>query len=86
MRKIMLPGGERVPNLGIGTWFMGDSFSQFTNEVGALKYAMECGIRLVDTAEMYANGGAEKVVGAAIEGLETVNSDEIFMLRVCEEV
>ena len=76
MRKVKLPGGEDVPALGLGTWFMGESESRFEHEVGAVRYAMECGIRLIDTAEMYANGGAEEVVGAAIKGFDAICKGE----------
>ena len=80
MRKIKLPGGEAVPILGLGTWFMGETASQFEREVGAVRYAIESGIRLIDTAEMYANGGAEEVVGAAIKGLDAVQREDIFIV------
>ena len=80
MRKVKLPGGEDVPVLGLGTWFMGESESRFEHEVGAVRYAMECGIRLIDTAEMYANGGAEEVVGAAIKGFDVVQREDLFIV------
>ena len=68
MRTIELPGGESVPILGLGTWYMGDHSSTFDQEVAAVRHALDSGLRLIDTAEMYGNGGAEKVVGAAIKG------------------
>ncbi|HSS18189.1 MAG TPA: aldo/keto reductase, partial [Candidatus Dormibacteraeota bacterium] len=37
-------------------------------EVAALRLGIELGITLIDTAEMYGEGGAEKVVADAIEG------------------
>ena len=80
MRTIELPGGETVPTLGLGTWFMGESASQFVREVGAVRYALERGIRLIDTAEMYANGGAEDVVGAALAGFDAVPRDDVFIV------
>lgn len=80
MRKVKLPGGEDVPVLGLGTWFMGESLSRFEHEVGAVRYAMECGIRLIDTAEMYANGGAEEVVGAAIKDFDATQREDIFIV------
>ena len=80
MRKIELPGGEMVPQLGLGTWFMGEDASQFAREVGAVRYAMERGIRLIDTAEMYANGGAEGVVGAAIKGFDAGPREDLFIV------
>lgn len=69
-----------VPVLGLGTWYMGDTASQFEHEVGAVRYAIERGIKLIDTAEMYGNGGAEEVVGAAIEGLSAGQRKDIFIV------
>ncbi len=80
MRTIGLPGGETVSKLGLGTWYMGESQSQFEHEVSAVRYAMERGLRLIDTAEMYANGGAEEVVGAAIEGTSSAQREDLFIV------
>ena len=66
---IALPGGGRVPALGIGTWKMGERASARRAEIAAIRRAIELGATLVDTAEMYADGGAETVVGEAIAGL-----------------
>ncbi len=80
MRTVELPGGEHVPVLGMGTWHMGETASRFDSEVGALRYAMERGITLIDTAEMYGNGGSEKVVGAAIHGSGVVRREDLFIV------
>ena len=80
MQKIQLPGGEVLPALGLGTWYMGDTPSQFENEVSAMRYALDQGIRLIDTAEMYANGGAERVIGAAIKNCGNSLREEIFII------
>ena len=69
-------GGEGVPILGQGTWRMGEDKSKRTKEVAALRLGIELGMTLIDTAEMYANGGAEKVVGEAIEG----RREEVFVV------
>ncbi len=63
-----LPDGEPVPILGQGTWFMGDDARKKQDEVAALRLGIELGLTLIDTAEMYADGGAEEVVAEAIEG------------------
>jgi diketogulonate reductase-like aldo/keto reductase len=76
MKTVALPCGERVPALGMGTWYMGDSSAKRTEEIAALKYGLDLGIRLIDTAEMYGDGGAEEVVGAAIAG----RRDEVFVV------
>ncbi|QBE65721.1 aldo/keto reductase [Pseudoduganella lutea] len=54
--------------LGQGTWYMGENAAARNDEVRALQLGMDLGITLIDTAEMYGEGGAEKVVGAAIAG------------------
>jgi diketogulonate reductase-like aldo/keto reductase len=68
MKQVTLPGGEAIPALGLGTWKMGEDAARFDQEVATLKAGIEHGIRLIDTAEMYAEGGAEKVVAAAVRG------------------
>jgi len=80
VHTVKLPGGEEVPILGLGTWMMGEVESQFELEVAAICYAMGRGIRLIDTAEMYANGGAEKVVGTAIKRSSSVKREDIFII------
>ena len=68
VRTVSLPSGEEWPVLGLGTWRMGESASRRAAEVAALRQAFEIGYRLVDTAEMYGEGGAEEVVGQALAG------------------
>jgi diketogulonate reductase-like aldo/keto reductase len=68
IRTTKLPGGDSVPVLGQGTWRMGDDSSKREREVAALRTGIDLGMTLIDTAEMYASGGAEKVVGEAIAG------------------
>jgi diketogulonate reductase-like aldo/keto reductase len=60
--------GAVMPNLGLGTWRMGENEAAHQEEVAALKLGLDLGLRLIDTAEMYADGGAEAVVADAIEG------------------
>jgi diketogulonate reductase-like aldo/keto reductase len=69
MKTVELPGRTRVPVLGQGTWRMGEKKSAHKDEVAALRLGIELGMTLIDTAEMYGEGGAEKVVADAIEGL-----------------
>ncbi|WP_213878811.1 aldo/keto reductase [Pseudomonas sp. dw_358] len=57
-----------VPVIGQGTWHMGENPGQRQREVAALQLGIELGMTLIDTAEMYAEGGAEEVVGQAIAG------------------
>ena len=63
-----LPTGEPIPTLGLGTWAMGEKASARADEVKALQAGLDLGLDLIDTAEMYANGGAETVVAEAIAG------------------
>jgi len=67
-RTVALADGTRCPAFGVGTWRMGETAGQRGAELAALQAAIEAGVRLVDTAEMYGEGGAEKIVGAAIKG------------------
>ncbi len=66
MRTVALPDGERVPALGLGTWRIGESARSRRAEIAAVRQALEIGYRLIDTAEMYGEGGAEEVIGAAL--------------------
>ncbi|MCB1888981.1 MAG: aldo/keto reductase [Rhodocyclaceae bacterium] len=75
-RHVPLPHGETVPALGQGTWFMGESPAQRQAEVEALQHGIARGLTLIDTAEMYADGGAEVVVGEAIRG----RRDSVFLV------
>jgi len=66
MPEVVFPGGECRPALGLGTWRMGERRAQRAAEVAALRAAFEIGWRVVDTAEMYGEGGAEEVIGEAL--------------------
>ncbi len=68
MKTVRLPSGEEVAALGQGTWFMGEGRSARKAEVAALQLGLDLGLTLIDTAEMYAEGGAEEVVGEALAG------------------
>jgi diketogulonate reductase-like aldo/keto reductase len=68
MRTVVLPDGKRVPVLGQGTWRIGESKSARVREVAALRLGIELGMSLIDTAEMYGDGGAEEIVVEAIQG------------------
>lgn len=73
---VTLPSGKQVPALGIGTWKMGEVRKDRASEIEALKTAMDLGMTLIDTAEMYGDGASEEVVGEAIAG----RRDEIFLV------
>lgn len=71
-----LPAGEAIPILGQGTWYMGEDDRERAREADALRLGLDLGMTLIDTAEMYADGGAEEVVGDAIEG----RRDAVFLV------
>ncbi|WP_017544314.1 aldo/keto reductase [Nocardiopsis prasina] len=76
MRHLLLPSREELPVLGQGTWGMGEDPDAHQAEVRALRHGLDLGLGLIDTAEMYGSGGAEKVVGEAILG----RRDEVFLV------
>ncbi len=76
VRSVALPNGERVPALGQGTWHMAESPRRRRDEIEALRTGIDLGCTLIDTAEMYADGGAERLVGEAIRG----RRDEVFLV------
>src|SRR5712692_3700364 len=71
-----LPSGERIAVLGQGTWAFGEDRGRRREEVAALRLGVDLGLTLIDTAEMYADGEAERVVGEAIAG----RRDEVFLV------
>jgi diketogulonate reductase-like aldo/keto reductase len=71
-----LPSGERVPILGQGTWRMGENGKKAKAEIAALQLGLDLGMTLVDTAEMYADGGSEEIVAEAIAG----RRDQTFLV------
>ena len=76
MKTVSLRDGERVSVLGQGTWRMGENKRARKDEVAAVRLGIELGMTLIDTAEMYGDGGAEKVVADAIEG----QRDRVFVV------
>ncbi len=82
MRTVNLPGGDAVPVLGLGTWYMGESRTEFDREVAAVRHAIGHGIRLIDTAEMYGSGGAEEVIGAAIKDTDAARNELFIVSKV----
>ncbi|MBZ9703624.1 MULTISPECIES: aldo/keto reductase [unclassified Mesorhizobium] len=76
IRTTTLPCGEAIPVLGQGTWKMGEDSRRRAEEVNALKLGLDLGVKLIDTAEMYASGGAEEVVAEAIAGQRA----EVFLV------
>jgi diketogulonate reductase-like aldo/keto reductase len=76
LNSLLLPSGSRIAVLGQGTWNMGEDPSARADEVAALRLGLDLGVTLIDTAEMYGEGGAEEVVGEAIAG----RRDDVFLV------
>jgi diketogulonate reductase-like aldo/keto reductase len=80
---VTFPGNVQLSSLGLGTWQMGESAAQRAREVAAVRTAFDLGWRVVDTAEMYGEGGAEEVVGAALAEARRAGSltrDDVFVV------
>jgi diketogulonate reductase-like aldo/keto reductase len=83
MLTVNLPNGVAVAALGLGTWRMGESKRSRASETAAVLHALQLGYRLIDTAEMYGEGGAEEVVGAALREAITqriVKREDVFIV------
>lgn len=76
MKTVSLPSGERVPALGMGSWYIGDRRSSRAEEIATLQRGVELGMNLIDTAEMYGEGAAERLIGEAIAG----RRDQVFLV------
>lgn len=76
MKKVRFPDGAEVPALGQGTWHMGERGADRKAEAAALRLGLDLGMTVIDTAEMYAEGGAEEVVADAIAGRRA----EVFLV------
>lgn len=76
MKTLPLLSGTEIPILGQGTWRMGEKPSQKQAEIAALQLGLDLGMNLIDTAEMYGAGGAEKIVAQAISG----RREEVYLV------
>lgn len=74
---VRLKDGSALPRVGMGTWFLGEQFRYQPREIQALRRGLEMGIRMIDTAEMYGEGGAESLVGKVIQERER---SELFLV------
>lgn len=73
---VTLPSGLEIPALGLGTWQMGENKARARDEIDSLRLGLDIGMTLIDTAEMYGEGGAERIVGQALED----RRDEVFLV------
>jgi diketogulonate reductase-like aldo/keto reductase len=80
---LSLPSGHEVPALGLGTWRMGERKASHAAELKALRTALDLGYRVFDTAEMYAEGGAEELLGEALAQAQrggTLSREDLFIV------
>lgn len=75
----ILKSSNIMPKFGIGTWRMGENESKSSVEINAIYYALKNGVRLIDTAEMYGEGGAEIIVGEALKKAN-IKREELFIV------
>src|SRR5262249_20132416 len=76
IKSLPLPSRKAIPVLGQGTWHMGEKPALRKAEIAALRYGLDLGMTLIDTAEMYGEGEVEKLVGEAIAG----RRQEVFLV------
>ncbi|WP_431282609.1 aldo/keto reductase [Humitalea sp. 24SJ18S-53] len=76
MTPITWPDGATTAALGMGTWHMGERGADRAAEASALRLGLDLGLSVIDTAEMYGDGGAEEVVAEAIAG----RRDDVFLV------
>lgn len=76
MRTVTLRTGEKIPQLGLGTWHMAERGANRVAEAKAIRAGVDLGVTLIDTAEMYGEGGAEEVVAQAVDGIR----DKVFIV------
>jgi diketogulonate reductase-like aldo/keto reductase len=76
MENVTLPSEDRIPVLGQGTWHLAENRARRHSEIAALRRGLDIGMKLIDTAEMYADGDTETLVGEAIAG----RRDEAFLV------
>jgi diketogulonate reductase-like aldo/keto reductase len=58
------------------TWFMGQGRRAEADEIAALRHGLDRGLVAVDTAELYGDGAAERLVAKAIAGTR----DDVFLI------
>jgi diketogulonate reductase-like aldo/keto reductase len=66
MKFVELHCGEQVAALGLGTWRYGEDRMRRQAEIATLQLALDLGVTLIDTAEMYGDGHSEELIGEAI--------------------
>jgi diketogulonate reductase-like aldo/keto reductase len=74
-------GAAHFPGrIGLGTWPIGESGEHRDREIAAIRHALDIGYRLLDTAEMYADGGAERIIGSALKAFGASRRSELYIV------
>ncbi len=81
--NLLLPDGSRMPRLGQGTWQMAEDDTKAEREIAGLRHGFDLGFRMIDTAEMYANGKSELLVGKALQGYR--REEQFIVTKVLPE-
>jgi diketogulonate reductase-like aldo/keto reductase len=67
---------EKIAVIGMGTWEIGDAQNEERLlEIQAIRKGIELGMTMIDTAEMYGYGNAERLVGQIVKGIR----DDVFI-------
>ena len=74
--KVKFPDGATVPALGQGSANLGQGRHPEPAEAEALRAGLSLGMTLIDTAEIYGDGRAEKLIGTVIAG----QRDRVFLV------
>lgn len=74
---MVLKDGTKVSKLGIGGWYIGDDIGAKDEEISSIRYAIDNGVNLIDTASMYGNGASERLIGEALQGYKR---EELFIV------
>lgn len=80
---LRLPDGADMPRLGQGTWQMAEDDRRAEREIAGLRHGFKLGFRLIDSAEMYADGRSELLVGRALQGYR--REDQFLVTKVLPE-
>ena len=80
---LRLPDGSLMPRLGQGTWQMAEDDARAEREIAGLRHGFDLGFRLIDSAEMYADGKSELLVGKALKGYR--REDQFIVTKVLPE-
>ncbi|CRF33651.1 Uncharacterized protein YeaE [Brachyspira suanatina] len=79
MDYILLKSNNKMPNFGIGTWGLGENEAKKDKEIRSILFALNNGVKLIDTAEMYGNGMAEILIYEALKQTD-IKRENIFII------